>query len=214
VKGAVLAFAAALLSGQAFGQSAVADWFPLRVGDRWIYAHETRDDAGAGKAHLEIHRWETEETIAGWWAVPEGTLVERQVRLREGSLGYRLNTDPAYLIRGDCLYLTDVGWEPRDHQLTPAYREELLAGHIAPDLCFPLGKGKGWGATMYAKDWQVAGTHAGDEFHVTSVSPYLGSGMTADVWFQRRVGVVREEEIHHGTIGETRTRLLRFELGR
>lgn len=48
-------------------------------------------------------------------------------------------------------------------------------------------------------------------FHVTSVSSYLGSGMTVDIWFEKGVGIVRGEEIHHGTIGEERTRLVRFE---
>jgi hypothetical protein len=48
-------------------------------------------------------------------------------------------------------------------------------------------------------------------FHVTSIASYLGSGMTADIWFEKGVGIVREELIHHGTIGEDRTRLLHFE---
>jgi hypothetical protein len=34
--------------------------------------------------------------------------------------------------------------------------------------------------------------------------------MTAEIWFQEGTGIVREEEIHHGTIGEERTRLLTF----
>jgi hypothetical protein len=48
-------------------------------------------------------------------------------------------------------------------------------------------------------------------FHIAAISSYPGAGMTVDVWFEKGVGVVREEEIHHGTIDEVRTRLLRFE---
>jgi len=86
---------------------------------------------------------------------------------------------------------------------------------------------KAWGAPHWggirpvseAKDWEVAGIKVRDPsapdkqntFHITSVSSYLGSGMTADIWFEKDVGIVREKEIHHGTIGEERTRLLRFE---
>jgi hypothetical protein len=70
-----------------------------------------------------------------------------------------------------------------------------------------------------AKDWQVAGTKMRDPlapdkqktFHITSISSYLGSGMTMDIWFEKGVGIVREEEFHHGTVGEDRTRLIRFE---
>jgi hypothetical protein len=221
VRHARLCFVLALLSiGQAFAQTAIADWFPFHLGDKWIYEHQTRDDDGG--PNLEIEHWTTEETIVGSWTVPEGTLIGRQVRVVEGSpgAGYRADPNPAYLIRGDCLYLSYVGWQPRDHQLTPAFRRDLLAGQIAADFCFPLAVGKTWGArTWGAKDWQVAGLKVRDQsapdkkntFHVTSASSYLGSGMTADIWFEKGVGVVRQDEIHHGTIGETRILLLRFE---
>jgi len=70
-----------------------------------------------------------------------------------------------------------------------------------------------WGGIRRASegtDWKVAGTQH-NTVHITSASSYLGSGMTADIWFEKGVGVVREEEIHHGTIGEERNQLLRFE---
>jgi len=81
----------------------------------------------------------------------------------------------------------------------------------------------GWGVIRpeQAKDWEVAGISARDSsapsgqktFHVTAISGYPGSGMTVDNWFAKGVGIVREEEIHHGTIGEYRRHLLRFEPG-
>jgi len=211
---------------QAHAQSAVIDWFPVHEGDQWIYAHETRDDNGDGNAHLEIHRWKTDETAFATWAIAVGTLVEMRVRVAEGSpppAPYRVEPNPAHLIRGDCLYM-NVDWEPRDHQLNPAYREGVLAGQIAADFCFPLVAGKTWGAMHWGRaadgnDWQVVASRMHDPlapgkqrtFHVTSISSYLGSGMTADIWFEKGVGIVREEETHHGTVGEERTRLLHFE---
>ena len=69
-----------------------------------------------------------------------------------------------------------------------------------------------WRSPADAKDWKV--TAVNDKrttFHVTSIPPYLGSGMTEEIWFERGVGIVRDEEIHHGTVGEERTHLVRFE---
>jgi len=208
--------------GPGFAQSPAADWFPVHVGARWIYEHETRDDIGAGRAHLEIHRWKTENSVAGSWNIPEGTLAGINARVTEGAppAGRGVDPNPAYLIRGDCAYLTYVEWDPRDHQLTPAFRQQLLAGHLAPDFCFPLVVGKTWGAPHWgdwrppsdAKDWLVQSvSRQPATFHVKSISSYPGSGQTVDIWFEKGTGIVRELDIHHGTIGEERTRLLRFE---
>jgi hypothetical protein len=205
-------------------------WFPIHVGDKWTYKHETRNDAGRGRAHPEIRRWKTEETTVGSESIPEGTLVVRRIRTLDPppASAAKQEDQTAYLIRGDCLYMfRGVDWKHLGHQLTPALREDLLAGHIAADFCFPLAVGKTWGAPHWAewrvpadaKDWRVAGIKARDPsapdkqkmYHITAMSSYLGSGMTADLWFEKGVGIVREEEIHHGTIGEARMRLLRFE---
>jgi hypothetical protein len=48
-------------------------------------------------------------------------------------------------------------------------------------------------------------------FHIKSTSSYLGSGMTGEIWLQKGVGIVRDEYIHHGTLGEEHLRLVRFE---
>ena len=140
---------------------------------------------------------------------------------------------PAYLIRGECLYgpeYGEAGWNPSNHQLTPDFRKGLSVGWLAPDFCFPLVAHKRWGAPHglpdwgvarpeQGKDWEVVGMEAHDPsttdlhetFHVANISSYPGSGFTVDIWFERGVGIVREDDIHHGTVGEVRTRLLRFE---
>jgi hypothetical protein len=220
----------------AFAQSTssdvVANWFPVHVGDKWIYSHERKDDIGDAVyrngrmvgGSLQTSHWETEETTTGLWNIPEGTLVGRHFRVSGGSrpqYDHGFDTsDRAFLIRGDCLYSTEVEWDPQSHQLKKEFREDLLAGHLSADFCFPLVTGKTWGAPHFmdwrspaaAKDWKVTGVNdKRTMFHVTSIPPYLGSGMTEEIWFERGVGLVRDEETHHGTVGEERTQLVRFE---
>jgi hypothetical protein len=214
-------------------QPPVGDWFPVHAGDKWIYEHETRDDTGGGKAHLDIHTWTTEETTTGSWTVPEGTLIGRKVQITEGSPPKEWRVDavdpnPVYLIRGDCLYkLGADDWEPSTRQLSSDFLKWLGDGEISADFCFPLVVHRTWGAPNWggirpaseAKDWEVAGIKVRDPsapdkqntFHVKSIPPYLGSGMTDDIWFAKGVGIVLEDLVHHGTIGEERTGLLHFE---
>jgi hypothetical protein len=96
-----------------------------------VYGYERRDDTGEGRAHLDIHRWKAEETIIGSWTISEGTLVVKHVRVVGGSLplGYRVDTQPAFLIRGDCLY-------------SDAYRRGLL---------FPSRRGKDLGCAALGR---------------------------------------------------------------
>lgn len=57
-------------AGQVWAQNAAANWFPGHAGDKRIYEHETRDDIGEGRAHLDIRGWKTEETTIGSWRFP------------------------------------------------------------------------------------------------------------------------------------------------
>jgi hypothetical protein len=128
-------------SDQGVAQTGVADWFPIHVGDKWIYEHETRDDDGGGTGHLAIRRWKTEETTVGSWTIPEGKLVGIQVRVTEGSprTGYTVAPNLAYLIRGDCLYRLGANdWEPPTHQLSPDFLKWLGVGEFSADFCFPV----------------------------------------------------------------------------
>jgi hypothetical protein len=236
--------AAGFISGGTISaQNTASDWFPIHVGDKWVYEHTSRINNGGGQAHPDVRTWRTEETTIGSWTIPEGTVVGRQVRVIEGSPPpdaalspsptLTAAPSPAYLIRGDCLYgpeYGEAGWNPSDHQLTPDFRKGLNVGWLAPDFCFPLVAHKRWGAPHglpdwgvarpeQAKDWEVVGMEAHDPsapdlhetFHVANISSYPGAGFTVDIWFEKGVGLVHEDDIHHGTIGEVRTRLLRYE---
>jgi len=132
-------FFACISGSQAFAQSAVTDWIPIHAGDKWTYQHQTLDDTGRGRRHSEVHRWQTEEIITGLWTVPEGMLVGRRVRVVAGSpqMGRRVDPDPAFLIRGNCLYrLSTRDWEPSAHQLTSDFLKWLTAGEISADFLF------------------------------------------------------------------------------
>ena len=218
------------VSSGASAQDAVANWFPTHAGDKWTYEHTTRDDRGEGPRRLEVHVWKTEETITGSWAVPEGTVVGRQVRVIEGSPRDRVDPSPAYLIRGNCVY-GDYGiWNPDAHEVTAQFHKALNAGYVSPDFCFPLAVHKEWGAPHGlpdwgvtrpedAKDWEVAGIKEHDPrapgdrnmYHIKSISAYPGAGITVDIWFAKGVGLIRKDAVHHGTIGEERIRLIRFQ---
>jgi hypothetical protein len=151
VRFARLYLALVFISGaEAYAQNAAATWFPVHVGDRWIYEYTTRDESGEGRALPDIHTWKTEETTIGSWSTPEGILVGRQVRVIEGSppTGGLVNPNPAYLIRGDCLYTTEVNWDPSAHQLTPDFLKGLGL-YLSPDFCFPLVMHKTLGRTSW-----------------------------------------------------------------
>jgi hypothetical protein len=222
-----------LAAGHAVGQSAAPEWFPVHLGDQWVYEHTTRDDTGEGRAHLSVHDWKTKETTIGVWTVAEGTVLERRIEVVGGAPpnGWRVSPTSAYLIRGNLLYApeyAETGWNPATHTLTRQFVEGLRT-FSSPDFCFPLSVSKTWGAPHGlpdwgvvrpedARDWRVVGTRVhdpfapdrGSTFHLTNISSYPGSGMTVDIWFEKEVGVVREVAIHHGTIGEEKTRLTRF----
>src|ERR1700742_838483 len=89
-----------LSAGRASSQNVISGWFPVHPGDKWVYAHTSRDENGAGSAHLDLHAWQTEELVIASRTVPEGTLLENQVRIIEGSppSGWRVNPNAVYLI--------------------------------------------------------------------------------------------------------------------
>lgn len=217
-----------LCAGKIPAQNVAAIWFPTHRGDAWTYQHETRDDSGQGRAHPEIHRWKTEETLLSSVALPEGTLIGKRVRVFDGSPPPHREprTEEAYLLGKDCIYTKNVGWYPLRHKLAPEFLGWLSAGTISPDFCFPLEAGKTWGAPHWgqrsaadAKDWQVSEIVERDQsapgrrpaFHVKSISSYPGSGLAVDIWFARGVGVTRELQVHNGTYGEERTTLIEFD---
>jgi hypothetical protein len=146
-------------------------WFPLQVGSRSVYEHESKS---GDRTRPDVVRWTTEETIAGWVTIPEGLVVLREVKqqsnaarqtvasrtilpngqLREvrqqiSNSGYFVTRDrEPYLVHGNCIYVIEGGWDTQRQQLRPQYRNDLGDGSLSPDFCFPLQPGSAWGNNL------------------------------------------------------------------
>lgn len=200
----------------------VSAWYPLASGTVWVYEHESRQISPRGP---EITRWTTVETVRASLAIPEGTVVTRNVEMSKGRpdgswIGTRGEFD--YLIRQSCIYFLDrQSWDGTVNQLRRDFHEYLLDGRVSPDLCFPLDIGKHWHAANTTEwAWSVLGrgcaqaafcpeSVSASDFHL--VAPQASSGGTAHLWFREGVGITGQWYWHNGTYGELRVRLIRFQ---
>lgn len=185
-------------------------WFPLQAGSHWTYRHEWKS---GDPNHPKIDRWTTQETVTGWARIPEGIVVHRGVRqLTPGGAshtGYLVAraSDP-YLVHGQCVYVIAGGWDVRMRSLTQQFRKYLSENAVSPDLCFPLQNGRSWGTDDIP--WRVEPAaqrvrsfppvRYSQAIHI--FSNHFGSGGTADVWFQKGIGIVAEHYLHNGTYDE------------
>jgi hypothetical protein len=137
----------------AIAQERPMAWFPLEVGSRWVYEHETKS---GDRNRPDVDRWATEETITGWVTIPEGLVLREvkpqgdpnkkgitvqtigpndQVRSIQGpdyNRGVLTARDrEPYLVRGDCIYVIAGGWDSRTQQLRPEYRKYLSEGALS-----------------------------------------------------------------------------------
>jgi hypothetical protein len=210
----------------------VDTWYPHAPGDSWSYRNESLD---GDMDHPVAESWTTVETVAGVEAVPEleATLITRRVEVMSENVtpGFPLPNDAARrepaethtLIRRNCVYVLDGddAEGPRcataGRQCARPDRDDLQNGGIPADYCFPMSKGTSWGRapdTSPADEfvWTVTGMN-GDPFGVPGgrtfhFSAHAGSGETIDRWYAEGVGLVQEDEEHHGTYDESRRRLL------
>jgi len=153
-------------------------WFPLHVGNRWVYEHESK----SGDRNLpDVDRWTTEQTISGWVTIPEGLVVLREVKqlpnasdqsttvraiAPNGQLRFVRQPDynrglltardrEPYLVRGSCVYVIGDGWDGQRRRLRPEYLNYLTNGAVSPDFCFPLQTGREWGDLKTDIPWRV-----------------------------------------------------------
>jgi len=205
-----------------FAQGVASAWFPMDIGNQWIYEHESR--GGSSKNPL-ITRWQSVETTTGAVAIPEGTVVLRHVQVSgDASSGWiesvfgRSN----FLIRKDCLYFLNpaFSWNEQEERLRPEYAAKLLAGDVEPEFCFPLSAGKSFGRDS-PPGWvpsRVVGQGRGQRFAPASVSSkafdvrvHVVYADETHLWFEKGVGITGEWDWHNGTYLEYRVRLVRFQ---
>jgi len=176
-------FAAALyiFSLVASAQEDPLAWFPLQVGSRWVYEHESKS---GDRNRPDVDRWTTEQTITGWVTLPEGLVVLREVKqlasasdqsttvraiAPNGQLRFVRQPDynrgvltardrEPYLVRGNCVYVIGDGWDGQRQRLRPEYLNYLTNGAVSPDFCFPLQTGREWGDLKTDIPWRVEPT--------------------------------------------------------
>lgn len=197
------------------GTTQVLDWFPLEVGNRWIYAHYSKS---GDQAKPTVLHWTTIETVIEHRQLVEGTVVVMGVEQRGTSDGgwVAQRNQTNYLIRGDCVYALHEGWDMVKLDLTTEYRRQLSAGTAAPDFCFPLEAGRQWGNPQ-DWGWLVEGVAPADSpgGGALAGSYRLKCAWTQGplhVWFKRGTGIVAESFSHSGTYqqyGRTLTQFIR-----
>jgi hypothetical protein len=205
-----LAAAVSLFSGVAGAQEDPLAWFPLQGGSRWVYEHEWKS---GNRQSPNVERWTSQESITGTVSIPEGLVVLREVKrlgkpARAGSAYLVARDQSPYLVRGNCVYVIDNGFDRQSRKLREDYRKYLAEGSIAPDFCFPLEPGRRWGNTDVC--WRVEPASHNHPGAVHLFSDHFGSGGLKDVWFQNGVGVVREHYRHNGSYDEYTRTLVSF----
>src|SRR5947207_2686665 len=117
-------------------------WFPLQVGNRWVYQYEWKS---GDRNRPDVDRWTTEETIRRRVVIPEGLVVLREVKQQShptdqsitdrvlglnGQVRYvqqpdynrsvhtRRDREP-YLVHGNCIYVIGDGWDGQRQELRP-----------------------------------------------------------------------------------------------
>lgn len=195
-------------------------WFPLRVGTRWTYEHEWKS---GNRNRPDVERWTSEETVTGWVRIPEGLVVEREVKEESNSTGQTVRTGylvardrEPYLVHANCIYVIGEGWDRQNQSLSQSYQEYLAKGALPPDFCFPLETGRHWGNNDVP--WSVEPARAGVASFLPQkyagathiFSSHFGSGGWEDVWFLKGVGIAGEHYIHNGTYDEYTKTLVSF----
>jgi hypothetical protein len=188
-------------------------WFPLQVGNRWIYEHSSK--TGDPK-NPRFANWTTIETVIEHRKLAEGLVaviaVEQRGSSDGGWIAERDRTN--YLIREDCVYALQEGWDIAKLDLTDEYRRQLQAGDASPDFCFPLEAGRQWG-NMHDYGWRVEGIVPADRpgANVLAGTYGLKCAWTQGpfyIWFKRGTGIAAEAFSHSGTYGEYHRVLKQF----
>jgi hypothetical protein len=211
-------------------QDAIRSWYPLQVGNTWIYAKESLDGR---MDHPDVEHWTTEETVirTARDAALDAVLVTMRVKVLDhrtpprGPRHSNMREEPEshLLVRHDCLWVVDgaaagAAAYVDDPLHSARFHADFLQGQVPPDYCFPIGTGKQWGRvanTSPAEEliWSVDGMN-GDPYgppgeRTFHFSTHLGAGEFSDRWFTEGTGLVQENTEHHGTYDEQRVRLLR-----
>ena len=194
------------------GAQDVLSWYPLQVGNRWVYEWESR----AGDPHTpHVARWTAIVSVKQHVRTPEGLVIVRELvfegEANAGFVGRRLSAP--YLVRNNCLYPLFESWDAQKQTFTRQFREYIE--QISADLCSPLQVGRRWKGTA-DWPWLVEGNGPaknGPQLGIPASAIRLVQEWTAGplyVWFQQDVGPVAQWSRHNGTYTESLGLLRRF----
>jgi hypothetical protein len=206
----------------------VMEWYPLQVGNRWIYKHEVKY---GNETKPTVEQWTREVSVTGHVRLPEGLLVLRSAKVTAGSSSAPTNQPHPYLIRGQYIYR--AFYDPEKKALKPESKRIILGGTDIPEFFFPLEVGLVWaeknredGDAERAKSgtpiqtlahWLVTGrgphgTMTPGHMPPEAYSLYYETIQTPlERWFQKGVGILGEASLSHGnSYLETRMMLQKF----
>jgi hypothetical protein len=135
----------------------IFEYFPLEVGNKWIYENTHKES-------LYTKTWVREITVLNHYLVPEGKVISREVidkgfkyklseDISEKDIGFKIEEASKtkknyehYLIQGNYIYiLPDGAWDDKKKALTEN-SQKVLEKEAYPEFFFPISKVHFWSA--------------------------------------------------------------------
>ncbi len=135
-------------------------YFPLEVGNTWVYQNTFKSAVGTSTDKIITITWTSEVAVQAHYDVPEGKVVVRKTTNRgvkydypegvkdEDVAWFKKNypeTYPNYLIQGNYVYaLPEGSWDAEHKCLSDEFKKRFATGERTPDFFFPMEKVWGW----------------------------------------------------------------------
>jgi hypothetical protein len=184
------------------------EWYPLAVGNRWVYDCTLISGSEGHRRH-----WTREVIVTGQFQTDEGILVLRKQTDRPTGRE-DMRDDAHYLVRSSYIYeVNPMFVNTATRTINSTIREQLISGDLVPSFFFPMRVGLLWAEQKRERPSTPADTHY--FWHVYARGAGVGSDFPKRVrptayairyntvasrserWFEKSVGLVGETA-HHG----------------
>lgn len=136
----------------------VLDYYPLAIGNKWVYQHEYKS-AIHNTGKIITITWISEITVKEHHDIPEGRMIVRTLTIRDVHYDYPEEVDEEdvswyknnipgrqashYLLKGNYVYrVPGWGWDEESKMLNKKYAGRI--GKNAPMFFFPMEKVHAW----------------------------------------------------------------------
>jgi hypothetical protein len=138
----------------------VFDYYPLTVGNKWLYRNEYRSITRSINKTIRI-TWLSEISIKEQVDIPEGKMIVREIKTDDAKFEIPEGVDESelsrykssypdatlthYLIQGN--YVLEVpswGWNKTKKELTGKYKQRIKKQSAIPVFFFPMSKVRAW----------------------------------------------------------------------